>query len=284
MTRNFIHAKLPADSSSLPRRIAGNLLSAAALLAFLTVTGIRPAHAQVFDKDYTDNDGIEARASLGLFSDREFRGQNLYDGSSLQFAPELGLDTEIGKLYVAGFSHFAVDNNGSSDPAPRKSFNEYDFELGDKISFDDFSIAVGHRWYTYSRSTPRLKDTGEAFAQLETAIIAHPHFTAAYDDIKHNGWYYEAGLEQPVPLGLDNEKNALVPSVTMGISSGLDNGPNPIYDDDGIAFVDVGLKGIFVIAEGISLEPEMHYTEEVDDATDSDFIFGMNLVGQIGAD
>ena len=243
-----------------------------------------PAAAQVFDRDYTANADIQAQGSIGLFSDRVFRGQNLYDGSSLQLHPQIGLNTQIGLIYVAAFTHFAVDNTDSSMAAPRKSFNEYDFELGDKLSFDDFSIAFGQRWYTYSRTTPRLKDTGEAFAELETAIISHPHFTIAYDEVKHKGWYYEAGLEQPVSIGLDDERSAVVPSVTMGMSSSLNDGSNPIYADDGIAFVDVGLKGIFGLSEGISLQPEMHYTEEVDDATDSEFTFGLNLVGHTGGD
>ncbi|MFN8392451.1 MAG: hypothetical protein U0136_19315 [Bdellovibrionota bacterium] len=254
----------------------------ASFFSFYLASVEQSAQAQVFDRDYTQGSDVYARGSLGLFSDREFRGQNLYDGSSLQFAPQVGLGTEIGVLYVGGFAHFAVDNQ-DEPVTPRKSFNEYDFELGDILKFDEFNIAVGHRWYTYSRSNPRLKDTGELFAELTTEIIAHPHFNVEYDDIRHNGWYYEFGLEQPVSLGLQNEHDAVVPSVTMGMSSGLDNGPNAIYADDGIAFVDVGLKGIFTLADGVFVEPEMHYVEEVDDATDSEFTFGVNFVGRTGS-
>ncbi len=240
------------------------------------------ARAQVFDKDYSDpgdTDGL-LKGSLGLFSDREFRGQNLYDGTSMQLHGEAGIGTGLGLLYLGLFTHFSNDNNHGGED--EKSFDEFDYEIGHRFFFEDVEIGVGHRWLNYSRTTERLRDTTEVFTEINTNVIAHPHFLATYDYDEHDGWYYEVGLEQPVLLGLDDERHAVVPSVTMGISESLDGGKHPIYDDDGIAFFDVGLKGIFVLTDSLSLEPEAKYTAEVDDATDSDFTFGMNLVGQLG--
>ena len=236
------------------------------------------AAAQVFDKDYQDPPDALFSSSLGLYSDRTFRGQNLYDGTSVQLRGEAGIGTGIGLAYIGGFAHFSGDNNHGG--ANEQSFNEFDFELGHRFYLEEMKLGVGHRWYTYSRSTERLQDTGEFFAELTTEVISHPHFTATYDDDEFKGWYYEVGLEQPVPLGLANDKDAIIPFVTMGMSNSLDDGSHPIYDDSGIAFVDVGARVIFNIANSISLEPDFHYTEDIDDATSSDFVFGLNLVGQ----
>lgn len=236
------------------------------------------AAAQVFDKDYQDPPDALFTSALGLYSDRVFRGQNLYDGTSVQLRGEAGIGTGLGLAYVGGFAHFSGDSNHGGEN--EQSFTEFDFEIGHRFYLDEMKIGLGHRWYTYSRSTERLQDSGEFFAELTTEVIAHPHFTATYDDDEFQGWYYEFGLEQPIPLGLSNEKDALVPFVTMGMSESLDDGSHPIYDDSGIAFVDAGARAIFNIADSVSLEPDLYYTVDIDDATDSDFVFGINLVGQ----
>ncbi len=257
------------------------LLTAVSLAVALLQPAV--ARAQVFDKDYSDtpDGGGVLKGSVGLFSDRVFRGQNLYDGTSIQTAGKAGIGTEFGLLYVGAFAHFSDDTNNGAEN--EQSFNEFDFEVGDRFYFlEDIETTLGHRWYTYSRTTARLQDTNQFFAEIRTDVIAHPFFSANYDYDEHDGWYYEFGLEQPVLLGLDNEKNAIVPSVTIGVSSSLDGGNHPIYDDDGIAFVDVGLKGILVLTDALNLEPEIHYSEDVDDATTSELTFGMNLVGSIG--
>lgn len=263
---------------------AGELFSATGLLfsglvaslALLPVT----AQAQVFDNDYTQESDMLLKGAIGLFSDRDFRGQTLYDGTSIQGRAEAGIGTGFGLFYIGGFMHFSDDkNHGGED---EKSFNEFDFELGHRFYFEEMALSMGHRWLTYSRTTERLRDTGEFFAELTTEVIAHPHFMATYDHDEHDGWYYEFGLEQPVPLGLDQEQHSIVPSVKVAMSSSLDGGSHPIYDDDGIAFVEVGLRGVFVLTDSVTLEPEMHFTEDIDDATESDFVFGVNLAGEIG--
>jgi hypothetical protein len=145
-------------------------------------------------------------------------------------------------------------------------------------------LGVGHRWYTYSRSTARLQDTGEFFAELTTGYLGHPHISFDFDHDEFEGLYYEFGLEQPIPLGLNHDRDAIVPSVTIGASSGLDEdtGDHQIYDDGGIAFVQVGLKGIFGLTDGINLEPSAVYVEDIDDATSSEFVFGMALTADLG--
>lgn len=254
-----------------------------ALLVSLLPYLVSDARAQVFDRDYLDQSNGVLKASAGLFSDRMFRGQNLYDGTSIQGALELGIGSEIGLTYVGGFVHLSNDRNHG---APNEeSFNEFDFELGHRFQFDEMQLGLGHRWYTYSRTTARLQDTGEFFAELTTGYIGHPHLSFDYDHDEFEGLYYETGLEQPIPLGLNNERDAIVPSVTIGLSSGLDedSGDHAIYDDGGIAFVEVGVKGIFGLTEGINLEPSMKYVEDIDDATTSDFVFGMALTADLGA-
>ena len=256
-------------------------LLSAAVISFLTISATAgSASAQVFDQDYSGgSEDSLFKGSLGVYSDRTFRGQNLYDGTSLQAAGQAGIGTGIGLAYIGGFAHFSSDRNHGGEN--EKSFEEFDFEFGHKFFFEEMQLALGHRWLTYSRSTARLRDTGEFFAEVTTDVIGHPSFLATYDHDEHKGWYYEAGLEQPIPLGLNNDRDAIVPSVTLGMSSSLDGGSHPIYEENGIAFIDVGLRAIFNLTDGISFEPDFHYTEYIDDATTSDFVFGVNLVGQM---
>ena len=236
--------------------------------------------AQVFDDDYLTQDQMVVKGAIGLFSDRHFRGQNLYNGTSIQPRAEFGVGTGMGLLYVSGFAHFSGDNN--TDGNVRKDFTEFDWEVGHRFIIEDIQLDLGHRWYTYNRTTPRLVDSEEIFLEITSAVIAHPHFSMGYDYDEHKGWYYEIGLEQPILIGARNDRDAIIPWVTMGLSSDLDDGAHPIYDDNGIAFMDVGLRAELELIENLNVEPEMHYSSEVDDATTSDFVFGINLTGSLG--
>ena len=259
-----------------------------------------PVSAQIFDDDYVDKDSSTFAFDLGIYSDRMFRGQNLYNGTSIQPEARVDLNTEFGTFYADIFSHFATEDKdpraaGSDDfdgtvgdvtvtGAPTDvSFNELDWELGYQTRLDPVVITAGHTWYTYDESTTRLVDTSEFFGRVGLDAVANPYIMAAYDYDERTGWYYEAGLSQPFPLASLNARSFITPSITMGLSSGLSDKDNhPIYDDSGIAFVDVGVKGTLSISESVALEPDVHYSAGIDDATTDDLWFGMNLKTSFG--
>lgn len=242
------------------------------------------AQAQVFDKDYFNDSGTSLRGEVGVYSDRIFRGQNLYNGTSFQPKVRGAFDMGFGELFAAVAAHVGIDQDHSGVSDDRRSFSEVDYELGDKLKFDQVSLAGGYRWYSYTRTTERLQDTGELFAELDTTFLAHPYIHIDYDTQKHEGWYYEIGFSEPVPYSSQNPRDVIVPSVTLGFSSGLDDGKHPIYQDGGLVFVGVGARAVVAFDESISLQPEVRYNFEVDDATTSDFTFGMNLVGELPSD
>lgn len=242
------------------------------------------AKAQVFDRDYFTDSGSSLRGEAGLYSDRIFRGQNLYNGVSFQPRVRGGMDLGFGELFAAVNSHFSLDQDHSGVSDDRRSFAELDYELGDKLKFDQVSLAGGYRWYSYSRTTERLQDTGEIFAELDTTLIGHPSLHIAYDTNKHEGWYYEISFSEPIPYSEQNPRDVIIPSVALGFGSSLDDGRHPIYAEDGLEFVGVGLRGVIAFDESLSVQPELHYNFEVDDATTSDFTFGVNFVGELPSD
>ncbi len=266
------------------------------LITFGVLFSSAQAQAQVFDEDYTGSEGISVETGLVVRSDRVFRGENLYNGTSVQPSAQITMPTEIGSFYGRASGHIAADqgstrrssrapfdtndDNGNAIEAVETtpSFHEHDYDLGYKRSFTFATLDVGHRWYNYTKTTSRLRDTGEAYGGLVFDTLLNPYFTAAYDYDEHTGWYYETGVYEPISLpSAIIEGMKLIPSLTMGFSYDLDNGPHPIYDDSGITHVDVGVKATVPITESIDLEPEMHYSEGIDDAATSDFWFGVGL-------
>ncbi|MCC6954686.1 MAG: hypothetical protein IT290_11255 [Deltaproteobacteria bacterium] len=282
-----------------------HLLSRVVTLVTLAVASVaslaQVAEAQIFDQSYRREQGVAVSASGGLFSDRVFRGQNLYNGSSLQLDAKPELRTDWGSIYGGFFTHVGLDQN---DPRLSSSasfdttdsngndaevayvtpgFNEFDFDLGTEFELEVGSLSVGHKWYNYDASSPRLVDTAELYTGLKLDVFLNPEFLLAYDWDQHEGAYFQGSIDHPIPLTGLNGSAAIIPELTIGFSSGLDNGENPIYESSGTAFLDLALRGEFPIAEGFSVEPELHYNEGIDDASTSDFWFGVKIAGQFAS-
>lgn len=256
------------------------------------------AQAQLFDEDYVNQDGLKADVDVALRSVRMYRGQNLYDGTSLQPQGEIAYQAGDGKFYGRVFTHFGLDQSDppqagsapsdSSDGSGQKvvptgeSFTEVDFDVGWATMFPMFDLQLGNRWLTYSKTTARLRDTAELYAGLEMKMLLQPRLMAAYDWDEHDGWYYETGLSQPLNLGLLGDRSTVTPSVTVGFSQDLDDGSHPIYADDGMSYFDVGVESQVPLSESLSFVPEIHYTEGEDDAANSEFWFGIGVRGALG--
>ncbi len=281
------------------------------ILAFLLQCGfsLSSASAQVFDEVYyTKESSFALHGVLAFKSDYMFRGQNLYNGASFQPSIRPKLNTGIGSFYAdvagkvaadqgdtkspEGGSFDAADANGDTvrTGAVIPAFDEVDVDAGYEADLDLLSVVLGHRWYSYSvhddsplfgRRTARLENTNEFHTLLDFNIPLHPHALLAYDYDQNKGLYYETGLRHSIPMTYGNKDNAVIPFVKLGLTAGLDDDQRPLYDKSGLAFVDAGVRGIFYIYPKVSLQPEIHYSEGVDDFTDSEFLFGMSLVGDM---
>jgi len=271
-------------------------------LLILSLLSVSHANGQVFDNDYTtpSDNTIDLETGIALRSDYMHRGQNLYDGASVQPEIKLNVHTENGTFHGRVFAHISADQGSQrkSTSAPfettndddeevevvetTRSFNEMDYEVGYSTFYGMARVEVGNRWYEYDETTSRLMDTTEAYGRIDIDTILNPYVTAAYDWDERDGWYYEMGVWEPIPLQMVNEGAYVAPSITLGFNSDLNREGKAIYDDSGLVFVDVGLKGNIPVTESVSLEPEAHYNEATDDFADSELWFGINLKGTFG--
>jgi hypothetical protein len=275
------------------------------------------ANAQVFDDDYTQPSPVGIELGIGIQSDRMFRGQDLYNGTSIQPSLRAELRTPTGTFYTDIFVHIPGEQGAakSSSGAPfpiedpfvdttasdesedtdssstneinvartTPSFNELDATFGYLIDTNLFVLDFGHISYFYDANAPRLKDTNELFASLAFDVPANPYVEVFYDWDKRKGWYYEFGLREIIPLGLENPEHAVIPFIKFGLNQGLDDGTHPLYEDSGLVFVDFGLYGDFPIDENIRLQPELHYNEGIDDLANSELLFGFTVLGTFGS-
>jgi hypothetical protein len=262
--------------------------------------------AQVFDEQYYDDQSsVSLEAELGLFSNYVFRGQDLYNGTSVQPRIKPSLNTDIGSFYGEFFGQIAAEGDTknphggtfqTTDPdgeivraaTVTPAFDETDFDIGYAADLDLATLSFGHRWYVYSvhddapqygRSLVRLENTAELHGTLDFDVVLHPYLRVAYDYDTNEGTYYETGLRQPFSMGLGNEKNSIIPFVKLGFVQDYNDGSHPIYKDNGLAFVDFGFRGVVYLAHGLSLQPVLNWNEGVDDYTNSNFTFGLSLVG-----
>ena len=255
--------------------------------------------AQIFDEDYQDrSNGLDVTGQLGLMSDRMFRGQNLYNGTSVQPQVRSSFKLGEGRIHSRLFGQIGAEGSSPSDPnrAPyevtnedgtteqvvptQEGFNELDFELGYLLDFSPAKLDFGHRMYFYSESNERLQDSKEFYAEINFDVPFYPYIGMAYDYDAFDGTFYNLGARYPVALGLTDERSILIPFIELGFSSGLDNGDHPIYDGSGLMYVDLGTRSQLYMTKTVSIEPEVWYNFAVDDATSNELTFGVNLVSE----
>lgn len=273
---------------------------ALSVFALLLATFPQEGRSQVFDEAYNDDTSIELNFEVALRNNRMFRGQNLYNGTSIQPKARPTLNTNVGSFFFETFHHFSGSQGDAksarggtfegTDPESEEtvsvarvtpSFTEHDFDLGYELDLHYMFIEFGHRWYRYDEQFGRVHNTQEIHASADLNVIAHPYFELVYDWDVFKGWYFETGLRQPIPLDPDN-KSSVVPFINLGFSNSLDGETNGIYEDNGATSVNFGVRGIFQVFDSISLQPDIQYNEEIDKYTNSEFSFGINFVGQFG--
>lgn len=268
------------------------------LVGAVLVITTGPAWGQIFDDDYTHKESTDISAELGLYSSRVYRGQNLYKGSSLQPKLSGSVQTEFGTLYAKAAAHFAI--GGSVDSATggpfsatdsegnevevknaTRSFDDFSFDVGYGYSFGIINAALGHRWILDSEDVAPLDDTREYYGRVDADMIGNPYLLVARDYDQLKGTYYEAGVVEALPIGPESNKTYIVPSFTIGASSNLNDGEQPVYQDSGLTHLEFGLKGIVPVAAKVNLEPELHLQHGIDDAATDDIWFGLNFVSDL---
>ena len=236
-------------------------LGAVTLIGALSTT----AHAQDAAAEPESPFSVDLAAALA--SDYMFRGQNLYDGISIQPSATASYDTGAGTLSAGLWMHLSAEGDRQAE-----KFTELDATIAYEIPLDPVTLKVGHLWYTYPNDDDEIADTAEFFGAVslddsEMLPFALSPTLAYYYDYREIEYHiFELGMSHKFECeGLGKGFNT-TPYVTFGfVSDG-----EVLYEDDGLAYVNLGTSFEMELGN-ISVVPSVNYTFEVDDNTVNEF-------------
>lgn len=213
--------------------------------------------------------GPSVSAQVDVFSAYMFRGQDLFNGTSLQPAVNLGYSLGgAGSLSASAWSHLSIDH---TLPAENR-FSEVDYTLSYSIGIDALTLGAGHVWYTFPDNDDELEDTAEWFASIGVDTVLSPTLTyyRDYDLVKAN--FFVLGVSHEIgELGSDKGI-----SLTPYANTTFVDDAEGLYDDDGFANITLGVTASFELA-GLDVTPGIHYNFKIDDSTTNKLWLGMSF-------
>lgn len=225
----------------------------------------------------TAEESCDKAWSLGLqtdlYSAYMFRGQDIYNGASIQPAVSGAYDFgDLGETSGSVWSHLSADE---SLPASER-FTEIDYTISHTLTFDPVSIGVGHIWYTYPDSDDDIENSAEYFAKVGLDVLLAPTFTyyRDYDQIKAN--FFNLGFSHSLQTAEYGDKLTFVPYVDTTFVSDADG----LYEDDGLAYIATGVKANVALGQ-FALVPSVQYNFEIDEATDNKLSLGVSLAYEL---
>lgn len=209
--------------------------------------------------------------NLGVYSDYMFRGKNVYDGLSIQPSTTGSVDFgDFGALSANVWVHASAETR-----EPPERFTEIDYTLTYDLSFDVFSLTLGHIWYTFPGDEERIAETEEFFVTASIDVFANPTLTVFADYQEAEYEYYSLVFREPVPLKFLNTDSELYPYVRFGFASNANDGP-VLYIDNGLVHVDVGASLDFSLGE-LYVSPSFHFTFETDEGATNEAWMGVDI-------
>lgn len=231
---------------------------------WMCVTGFAFANVSVAE----ESKAFTVDTSLGLYSDYTFRGFTLYEGTSIQPSITGNYNTDIGTFSANLWMHVSAES-GSDD----SKFTELDETLEYSREFEDFTVALGHVWYTYPDKDDPFSHTAEFFGVIalnETPL--NPVLSVYHDYREFDTQYYELGFSHSFEDCFEGSSATVAPFVAFGFGSNTEK----VYADDGLEQVTFG-TAMNVPIGSLSLAPTINYTAKVDDNTVNKFWFGTAL-------
>lgn len=204
--------------------------------------------------------------STAFYNTYMFRGENLFDGPSIQPGVTGNYDTGVGIISANLWMHLSASNN---DP---KRFTELDETIKYTNTYGDFGFAIGNSWYTYPDKSDHIRSTKEIFVSIAYDSYWTPTLSYFYDYDEYNANYYELGLNHTYEEIAEGSEATLTPSVAFGFASNSEK----IYDRDGLEFVNVGATLAIPVGE-IEVAPNINYSFKVDDNTVNQLWFGVAI-------
>ncbi len=222
--------------------------------------------------DPTEEGGpVSFDLSSDFLTDYIFRGQNLFDGTSIQpsgtGAFSLG---EAGSLSANIWAHLSAEGGSRSK---EEKFTEIDYTLGYEVSLGMIGLGVGHIWYTFPDGGDAIANTEEFYASIAVDTVLSPSLTVYKDYDEFDSVYYALGFGHDIECEKLGEGFAVSPSLTFGFASNADK----VYaDNSGLMHVTAGLGMEFPLGV-FTVSPSFNYNFEVDDSTSNEFFVGVGV-------
>ena len=211
----------------------------------------------------------EVNLQADLFSAYMFRGQNLYDGASLQ--PLVAGSYEFEELGSVGgyvWSHLSVDKSRSAE----ERFTEVDYNLNYALSFEPVTAEVGLLWYTYPDGDDDIDSTQEWYIKLSLDTILSPTFTYFRDFDVYDANFYTLGFSHKLECDCLGEGFNVTPALTFFFASSAEN----VYEDDGLEAITLSFSSDMNLGE-MAVVPSINYNFKIDETTANQFWFGLTF-------
>lgn len=217
-----------------------------------------------------DDSNLSLNLSTDLNSDYMWRGLNLYDGMSVQPSADANYDLgAMGNIGVNVWAHLSAEGGNSA----AEKFTEIDYTAHWDIAFNDFSLSLGHLWYTYPRSSDNIEDSKEVYFSIGHNCELNPYISVFHDYDEYDNQYYEFGLSHTFETNSLGQGFNTTPYAAIGYATNADK----VYNDDsGFTHVAIGTSFDFQTGD-LTVSPNINYNFEIDDNTDNEFWIGISL-------
>ena len=228
----------------------------AAVMAIFAVASICVA------QDAAEAGGSPLSFDVGadLYSAYIWRGIQVNDEPVLQPAVSVGYDLgDLGSLSAGVWANGDLTDGGpNGDP----DVSEIDYTVSYAIDVEDFSLEVGHIWYTFPNSHgPTLDSTMEVYGSVAyNNDIVTPSATLYYDYDEVEGFFGTVGLGKDFELA-ENISASLFTSLGAG-----DDDYNMFYygTSAAVAAFDLGASASYAVNDTVSVGVTVCWTSLVD--------------------
>ena len=204
-----------------------------------------------------------------FYSAYMFRGQNLFDGASIQPSIVAGYDFgDIGSVGGYVWSHLSADEQVPSEDR----YTEIDYSLFYSFEINIVSLEAGLLWYTYPREHDNINDTAEFYGKIALDLPLNPSLTYFRDYEEFDVDYYQLGISQEVEAPFLGDGFKFTPYLTMGFASNSE----AIYEENGLETITIGATFDTSLGD-FGVIPNVHYNFKIDDNTDNQFWFGVTF-------
>ena len=207
--------------------------------------------------------------SVGLFTDYMFRGQNLYNGTSIQ--PDFKVNYDAGD-YGAIWGSFWMQVPGENGNVGLNNFVETDYTLNYEYVIDMVMLSAGNIWYRYPHDSAKENpQTHEVYVSASLDTFLAPTLTVYHDYGAYDAQYYEFNISHEIKAEALGEAS-ITPFATAGFASNADE----IYEKSGLETINVGAQLDLAVGP-VSVVPVINYNFKIDDYTVNELWAGVTL-------